>query len=78
MTEDLSSNLFSSLSDSGIHGRIEDLVPLTGGASKEIWKFNLVDSKESTRMIFRRGAQGESSLAIKTADEAKIQEEQKI
>ena len=75
MNEDLSIILSASLSKKGINGSIENLEPLTGGASKETWKFNLVNSSESSRMIFRRGSGAESSLAIRTSDEAKIQEE---
>ena len=75
MNEDLSILLSASLSKQGINGSIENLEPLTGGASKETWKFNLVNSSKSSRMIFRRGSGAESSLAIRTSDEAKIQEE---
>jgi aminoglycoside phosphotransferase (APT) family kinase protein len=75
MNEDLSILLSAGLSKQGINGSIENLEPLTGGASKETWKFNLVNSSKSSRMIFRRGSGAESSLAIRTSDEAKIQEE---
>lgn len=74
MSEELSVLLSKGLSDLGVGGSIENLEPLTGGASKEIWKFNIVNSDVSSKMIFRRGSGTESSLAIQTADEAKIQE----
>ena len=48
---------------------------LTGGASKEIWKFEVSNAKQSTKMIIRRGSGIEGPLAIKTADEARIQKE---
>ena len=75
MSEGLSGFLSKGLSELGVSGSIENLEPLTGGASKEIWKFNLVNSDVSLKMIFRRGSGTESTLAIQTADEAKIQEE---
>ena len=42
MSEGLSGFLSKGLSELGVSGSIENLEPLTGGASKEIWKFNFV------------------------------------
>jgi len=75
MQEQLASVLSKKLLEVGIEGKISNLEPLTGGASKEIWKFEVSDAKQSAKMILRRGSGIEGPLAIKTADEAKIQKE---
>ena len=75
MQEQLASVLSKKLLEVGIEGKISNLEPLTGGASKEIWKFEVSNAKKSTKMILRRGSGIEGPLAIKTADEARIQKE---
>ena len=75
MQEQLASVLSKKLLEVGIEGKISNLEPLTGGASKEIWKFEVSDAKQSVKMILRRGSGIEGPPAIKTADEAKIQKE---
>ena len=75
MQEQLASVLSKKLLEVGIEGKISNLEPLTGGASKEIWKFEVSDAKQSAKMILRRGSGIEGPLAIKTADEARIQKE---
>ena len=75
MQEELASALSKKLLEVGIEGKVSNLEPLTGGASKEIWKFEVSNAKQSTKMIFRRGSGIEGPLAIKTADEARIQKE---
>ena len=75
MQEELASALSKKLLEVGIEGKVSNLEPLTGGASKEIWKFEVSNAKQSTKMILRRGSGIEGPLAIKTADEAKIQKE---
>ena len=75
MQEELASVLSKKLLEVGIEGKISNLEPLTGGASKEIWKFEVSDAKQSAKMILRRGSGIEGPLAIKTADEARIQKE---
>ena len=75
MQEELASALSKKLLEVGIQGKISNLEPLTGGASKEIWKFQVSNAKQSTKMILRRGSGIEGPLAIKTADEARIQKE---
>ena len=75
MQEELASALSKKLLEVGIEGKVSNLAPLTGGASKEIWKFEVSNAKQSTKMILRRGSGIEGPLAIKTADEARIQKE---
>jgi len=75
MQEELASALSKKLLAVGIEGKVSNLEPLTGGASKEIWKFEVSKDKQSTKMILRRGSGIEGPLAIKTADEARIQKE---
>ena len=75
MQQELASVLSKKLLEVGIEGKISNLEPLTGGASKEIWKFEVSDAKQSAKMILRRGSGIEGPLAIKTADEARIQKE---
>ena len=73
MTEELSKILAQKLDQESIKGEILNLEPLTGGASKEIWKFELRSTESCERYILRRGSGIEGPLAIKTSDEAKIQ-----
>jgi len=75
MQEELASALSKKLLEVDIEGEVSNLEPLTGGASKEIWKFEVSNDKQSTKMILRRGSGIEGPLAIKTADEARIQKE---
>ena len=77
MTEELSIALQNKLSEANIEGKILNLVPLTGGASKEIWKFEVQDSDEIKQYILRKGSGIEGPLAIKTSDEALLQQEVK-
>ena len=73
MNENLANILKDKLADASIEGEIINLEPLTGGASKEIWKFEVSANGQSNRYILRRGSGVEGPLAIKTSDEAKIQ-----
>jgi len=75
MQEELASALSKKLLEVDIEGEVSNLEPLTGGASKEIWKFEVSNDKQSTKMILRRGSGIEGPLAIKTVDEARIQKE---
>ena len=77
MTEELSIALQNKLSEANIEGKIFNLVPLTGGASKEIWKFEVQDTDEIKQYILRKGSGIEGPLAIKTSDEALLQQEVK-
>ena len=73
MTEELSKILAQKLDQESVKGEILNLEPLTGGASKEIWKFELRSAESNEKYILRRGSGIEGPLAIKTSDEAKIQ-----
>ena len=73
MTENLGNILKEKLANSSIEGEVVNLEPLTGGASKEIWKFEVNNNGKSDRYILRRGSGVEGPLAIRTSDEAKIQ-----
>ena len=75
MQEKLAAALSKKLLEVGGEGKVCNLVPLTGGASKEIWQFEVSKNKQTTKMILRRGSGIEGPLAIKTADEARIQKE---
>ena len=75
MQEKLASELSKKLLEAGVEGKVCNLAPLTGGASKEIWQFEVSKNKQTTKMILRRGSGIEGPLAIKTSDEAKIQKE---
>ena len=77
MTEELSIALQNKLLEANIEGKILNLVPLTGGASKEIWKFEVQDTDEIKQYILRKGSGIEGPLAIKTSDEALLQQEVK-
>ena len=55
MQEKLASALSKKLLEVGVEGKVCNLVPLTGGASKEIWQFEVSKNKQTTKMILRRG-----------------------
>ena len=73
MSQELGSLLSKKLESESINGEIINLEPLTGGASKEIWKFEVKLKDKSEKYILRRGSGIEGPLAIKTSDEALIQ-----
>ena len=75
MTEELSKALQNKLLEVNIEGKILNLVPLTGGASKEIWRFEVQTNHETKEYILRKGSGIEGPLAIKTSDEALLQQE---
>jgi aminoglycoside phosphotransferase (APT) family kinase protein len=75
MNKELSAALKSKLLESDIHGEITNLVPLTGGASKEIWRFEVHTEGGVEEFILRKGSGIEGPLAIKTSDEAILQKE---
>ena len=75
MNKELSAALKSKLLESDIHGEITNLVPLTGGASKEIWRFEVQTEGGVEEFILRKGSGIEGPLAIKTSDEAILQKE---
>ena len=51
MSQDLEKVLTQKLSEESIAGEIFDLEPLTGGASKEIWKFELKTKAQTEKYI---------------------------
>ena len=73
MSKNLENVLADKLAEASIHGTIQNLQPLTGGASKEIWKFEVKSDSRSEKFILRKGSGIEGPMAIKTSDEAKIQ-----
>ena len=73
MSQELGNLLSKKLESESINGEIINLEPLTGGASKEIWKFEVKLKDKSEKYILRRGSGIEGPLAIKTSDEAQIQ-----
>jgi aminoglycoside phosphotransferase (APT) family kinase protein len=75
MNKELSAALKNKLLESDIHGEITNLVPLTGGASKEIWRFEVHTEDGVEEFILRKGSGIEGPLAIKTSDEAILQKE---
>ena len=77
MTEALSIALQNKLLEANIEGEILNLVPLTGGASKEIWRFKVLTNSDTKEYILRKGSGIEGPLAIKTSDEALLQQEVK-
>ena len=77
MTEALSIALQNKLLEVDIEGEISNLVPLTGGASKEIWRFEVLTNTDTKEYILRKGSGIEGPLAIKTSDEALLQQEVK-
>ena len=72
MTEALSIALQNKLLEANIEGEILNLVPLTGGASKEIWRFKVLTNSDTKEYILRKGSGIEGPLAIKTSDETLI------
>ena len=75
MNKELSAALKNKLLESDIHGEITNLLPLTGGASKEIWRFEVQTEGGVEEFILRKGSGIEGPLAIKTSDEAILQKE---
>ena len=73
MNEDLLKVLSDQLDCKSSNSKIINLEPLTGGASKEIWKFEIQSELERGKYILRRGSGIEGPLAIKTSEEAAIQ-----
>ena len=53
MSQDLEKVLTQKLSKESISGEIFNLEPLTGGASKEIWKFELKTKGKQKKYILR-------------------------
>ena len=65
MNQELGSLLSKKLESESINGEIINLEPLTGGASKEIWKFEVKLKEKSEKYILRRGSGIEGLLQSK-------------
>ncbi len=78
MSKTLGLELEEFLLKNGIEGRVSELVPLTGGASAETWKFTFTSKKEKSQLILRRGSGKRSPLAVLKSEEAKIQQKVKF
>ena len=70
MNQDLLKVLSDQLDCKSSNSKIINLEPLTGGASKEIWKFEIQSELERGKYILRRGSGIEGPLAIETSEEA--------
>ena len=65
MNEDLLKVLSDQLDCKSSNSKIINLEPLTGGASKEIWKFEIQSELERGKYILRRGSGIEGPLGDK-------------
>ena len=73
MIDELSKNIESLLKEAGFNGKVNDLEPLTNGASNETWKFNFSENLVLQKMILKKGPDTPSSLALPKSKEAEIQ-----
>ena len=74
MSNDLQLKIEEFLLKNGKEGKVSELIPLTGGASAETWKFTFSDNKNTEQLILRKGSGKKSPLAVLKADEAEIQQ----
>ena len=74
MSEKLQIKLEKFLLKNGQEGKVSKLVPLTGGASAETWKFSFSTKKGIKNLILRRGSGKKSPLAVLKSEEAIIQQ----
>ena len=77
MSEKLQIKLEKFLLKNGQEGKVSELVPLTGGASAETWKFSFSTKKGIKNLILRRGSGKKSPLAVLKSEEAIIQQKVK-
>ena len=77
MTEKLQIKLEKFLLKNGQEGKVSELVPLTGGASAETWKFSFSTKNETKNLILRKGSGKKSPLAVLKSEEAIIQQQVK-
>ena len=77
MSEELQLKIEQFLLKKGNVGMVSELVPLTGGASAETWRFTFSNEKKSSQMILRRGSGKKSPLAVLKSEEAVIQQKVK-
>ena len=74
MSNDLQLKIEELLLKNGKEGKVSELIPLTGGASAETWKFTFSDNKNSEQLILRKGSGKKSPLAVLKSEEAEIQQ----
>jgi len=77
MSEELQLKIEQFLLKKGNVGMVSELVPLTGGASAETWRFTFSNENKSSQMILRRGSGKKSPLAVLKSEEAVIQQKVK-
>ena len=77
MSKDLQLKIEDFLLKNGKEGKVSELIPLTGGASAETWKFTFSDKKKSEQLILRKGSGKKSPLAVLKSEEAEIQQKVK-
>ena len=77
MSEELQLKIEQYLLKKGNVGMVSELVPLTGGASAETWRFTFSNENKSSQMILRRGSGKKSPLAVLKSEEAVIQQKDK-
>ena len=56
MSNDLQLKIEEFLLKNGKEGKVSELIPLTGGASAETWKFTFSENKNSEQLILRKGS----------------------
>ena len=77
MSEELQLKIEEFLLKNGSEGKVTELIPLTGGASAETWRFTFSNTNKSKQMILRRGSGKKSPLAVMKSEEALIQQKVK-
>ena len=77
MSNDLQLKIEDFLLKNGKEGKVSELIPLTGGASAETWKFTFSNKKKSEQLILRKGSGKKSPLAVLKSEEAEIQQKVK-
>ena len=64
MPNELQLKIEEFLLKNGKEGKVTDLIPLTGGASAETWKFTFISNKKTEQLILRKGSGKKSPLAV--------------
>ena len=77
MSNNLQLKIEDFLLKNGKEGKVSELIPLTGGASAETWKFTFSDKNKSEQFILRKGSGKKSPLAVLKSEEAEIQKKVK-
>ena len=77
MPNELQLKIEEFLLKNGKEGKVTDLIPLTGGASAETWKFTFISNKKTQQLILRKGSGKKSPLAVLKSEEAVVQQKVK-